>query len=155
MKTKEPTRPSSTKQQFVSLLRDFAKQIQAMDDSQIERILSGDLGIEVRVLDKDTTKVSKGRVRCSDQEIDQLRQALQETNSREKAEALIEQYLYSKADMIRFARFLDVPASQKSTSEDLKNRLVEATVGYRLRSAAIRGSIAASADSTGEDSSTQ
>ena len=155
MKANAPTRPSSTKQLLVSLLRDLAKQIQAMDDSQIERILSRDLEIEVQVLEKDAAKTPKGRVRCSDQEIDQLRQALQETGSREQAGALIDECLYSKADMIRFARFLDIPASQKSSSEDIKNRLVEATVGYRLRSAAIQGSVAVSSDSTGADSSSK
>ena len=155
MKTKGLTGSSSTKRQLVSLLRDFAREIQAMDDSQIERILAGELRIEVRVPEKSAAKTPEEKAQCSDHEIDLLRQALQRADSREQAGVLIDQYLHSKADMIRFARILDIPAPQKTSSKNLKNRLVEATVGYRLRSAAIRGDMSASSDSTGGGNSNQ
>lgn len=152
MKTKEPMH-RSTKQQFVSLLRDFARQIQAMDDAQIERILAGELRIEVRAPEKERAKAREGKARCSDPEIESLRRELQEAGSREQARALIDRYLHSKADLVHFARVLDISAPQKSSSDDIKTRLVESTVGYRLRSAAIRGNVSAPPDSTGSSGS--
>ena len=138
MKAREPTH-RSTKQQFVSLLRDFARRIQAMDDARMERILAGELRIEVRAPEKERAKAREGKARCSDVEIEWLRRELQEAGSCEPARALIDRYLHSKADLVHFARVLDISAPQKSSSDDIEARLVESTVGYRLRSAAIRG----------------
>ena len=152
MKAKEPTH-RSTKQQFVSLLRDFARQIQAMDDTQIEGILAGELRIEVRAPERERAKAREGKARCSDREIELLRRELQEAGSREQARVLIDRYLRSKADLVHFARVLDISAPQKSSSDDIKTRLVESTVGYRLRSAAIRGNLSAPPDSTGSSGS--
>lgn len=152
MKTKEPMH-RSTKQQFVSLLRDFARQIQAMDDAQIERILAGELRIEVRAPEKDRAKAREGKAGCSNLEMELLRRELQEAGSREQARVLIDRYLHSKADLVHFARMLDISAPQKSSSDDIKTRLVESTVGYRLRSAAIRGNMSAPPDSTGSSGS--
>ena len=142
MKTKEPMH-RSTKEQFVSLLRDFARRIQAMDDARMERILAGELRIEVRAPEKERAKAREGKARCSDPEIESLRRELQEAGSREPARALIDRYLHSKADLVHFARVLDISAPQKSSSDDIEARLVESTVGYRLRSAAIRGNVSA------------
>ena len=152
MKTKEPMH-RSTKQQFVSLLRDFARQIQAMDDAQIERILAGELRIEVRAPEKERAKAHENKASCSDREIELLRRELQEAGSREQARVLIDRYLHSKADLVHFARVLDIPAPQKSSSDDIKTRLVESTVGYRLRSAAIRGNMSPPPDSAGSSGS--
>lgn len=152
MKTKEPMH-RSTKQQFVSLLREFARQIQAMDDAQIERILAGELRIEVRAPEKDRTKAREGKARCSNLEMELLRRELQEAGSREQARVLIDRHLHSKADLVHFARMLDISVPQKSSSDDIKTRLVESTVGYRLRSAAVRGNMSAPPDSTGSSGS--
>ena len=152
MKAKEPMH-RSTKQQFVSLLRDFARRIQAMDDAQIEGILAGNLRIEVRAPEKERAKASEGKARCSDREIELLRRELQEAGSREQARTLIDRYLHSKADLVHFARVLDIPSPQKYSSDDIETRLVESTVGYRLRSAAVRGHMSAPPDSTGSSGS--
>lgn len=152
MKAKEPMHRSA-KQQFVSLLRDFARRIQAMDDAQMERILAGELRSEVRAPEKERAKARKGKARCSDREIELLRRELQEAGSREQARTLIDRYLHSEADLVHFARVLDISAPQKYSSGDIETRLVESTVGYRLRSAAIRGHMSAPPDSTGSSGS--
>ena len=64
--------------------------------------------------------------------------ALQNTDTREHARELIDSFLHTKEELTRFARVLDIPVPKCISSEQIKDRLVEGTVGYRLRSAAIR-----------------
>ena len=127
----------STKQQVVALLRNVAKQIQAMDEPTLDRVLAGGFRIDADLPNK--RKPTVKQVACSDQQINDLKTALSKIDNHEEARQVIGNSLGSRAQLICFARALDVPTPKNSTSEDLKDRLVEATVGFRVRSAAIRG----------------
>ena len=129
---------ASPKQQVVSVLRDLANQIQAMDDSDFESVLAGESRLEIRPPLKKQEQ-QRARMRCSEEEFERLEEALRSTQTRERARELIDRFLHTKADLTRFARVLDIPVPRSTSSEHLKDRLVEGTVGYRLRSAAIRG----------------
>ena len=133
---------SSPKQQVVSLLRDLARQIQAMDDSEIESVLAGQYRLEIRPPAMKQRR-QQTQVRGSDDEVSRLQDALRTTDTREQARQLIDELLNTKAELIRFARALDIPVPKSASAEQLKDRLVEGTVGYRLRSAAIRGNATA------------
>lgn len=127
----------SAKQQVVSLLRDFANQIQKMDDSELESVLAGELRLEIRPPQKKSKK-QRTRNRYLDEEFEKLQGALQNTDTREQARELIDGILHTKEELTRFARVLDIPVPKSISSEQIKDRLVEGTVGYRIRSAAIR-----------------
>jgi len=127
----------SAKQQVVSLLRDLASQIQEMDDSELESVLAGELRLEIRPPLKKSKK-QRTRNRCSDEEFEKLQDALRNTDTREQAREIIDRLLHTKAELTRFARVLDIPMPKSISSEQIKDRLVEGTVGYRIRSAAIR-----------------
>lgn len=134
-------RKRSTKQQVVSLLREFASQIQAMEDSEVERVLLGECRLEIRPIQKKPNGRGS-RTRCSDEAFGRLQKALQDSNTREHARELIDGSLHTRAELARFARLLDIPVPKSTSSEQLRDRLVEGTVGYRIRSAAIRGNAA-------------
>ena len=129
---------SSAKQQIVSLLRDLASQIQSMDDSEVESVLSGKYRLEISPPGKNS-KRQRTSIRCSDEEIMRLRDELRNTDTRERAREILDKVLHTKAELMRFARALDIPAPRSASSEQLRDRLIEGTVGFRLRSAAIRG----------------
>lgn len=127
----------STKQQVVALLRNVARQLQTMDESTLERVLAGGFRIDADLPDK--RKPAAKQAACSDQQIDELKAALSKIDNHEEARRLIGDSLCSRAQLVCFARALDVPTPSRSTSDQLRDRLVEATVGFRVRSAAIRG----------------
>ena len=127
----------STKQQVVALFRNFAKQIQAMDEVTLSRVLEGGFRIDTDLPRK--PKQTRKQSACSDQQLRELKAALSEIDSHEEAKLVIGNSLRSRAQLVSFARALDIPAPKNATSEEIKDRLVEATVGFRVRSAAIRG----------------
>lgn len=125
----------STKGQFVSFLRQLMRQIEGMDDAEVERILSGQFSIELRV----PKARRSAKAACSNELVEKLKSTLDRVGTREEARKLIDNSLHTKTDLMRLARVLDIPAPNRVTSEDLRDRLVEATVGYRIRSAVVRG----------------
>ena len=118
----------STKQQVVSLLRDWARQIQAMDDSEIEGVLAGQSRLEIRP-PVDKSSRSRTRSRCTDEDFTKLQDTLRDTDTRERARELIDELLHTKADLIRFARALDIPVPTSISSEKIKDRLVLSSSG--------------------------
>ena len=127
----------SAKQQVVSLLRDFASRLQKMDDSELESVLAGEFRLDIRPPQKKSKRQST-RNRYLDEEFEKLQDALRNTDTREQARELIDSILHTKEELTRFARVLDIPVPKSISSEQIKDRLVEGTVGYRIRSAAIR-----------------
>lgn len=59
--------------------------------------------------------------------------------TRIEAQAFLDTQFSSKKELERIARTLDIPINRKDKAEDLRHKIVEATVGARLRSQAIQG----------------
>ena len=127
----------STKQQVVALFRNFARQIQAMDEETLNRVLEGGFRIDTNLPSK--SKPTRGKSTCSDEQLRELKATLSKIDSHEEARLAISSSFGSRAQMVSFARALDIPTPKNATSEEIKDLLVEATVGFRVRSAAIRG----------------
>lgn len=136
MSSKLKTKPS-VKRDLVALLRRFARQLQAMDDADVERLVAG-AKFEIRLPEK-RRRTGRGSRPCTEDELDLLRRNLLKARSREAARELIDQKLHSKAELFSLARKLEVAIPKNATSEHLVERLIEATVGFRFRADAVRG----------------
>ena len=116
----------SAKQQVVSLLRDFASQLQKMDDSELESVLAGEFRLEIRPPQKKSKK-QPTRNRYLDEEFEKLQDTLRNTDTREQAREIIDSILHTKEELTRFARVLDIPVPKSISSEQIKDRSVEGT----------------------------
>lgn len=63
--------------------------------------------------------------------------------SRQDAQALLDSKFSSKKALELIARKLDIPIIRQDKVEDLRDKIVEATVGARIRSQAIQGTTGA------------
>lgn len=124
------------KQQFVSLLQAILRDVKDLDDVSFERFLAGDL--KIGVIRRVGSRSAKSATTCSEEQVARLKESLGKVTAREQARDLIGSALRTKRDMSYFARCLDIPIPNRASSAEMMNRLVEGTVGYRLRSAAIR-----------------
>lgn len=127
---------NSAKQQFVSLLQAILRDVKALDDVSFDSFLAGDL--KITVVPSSVGKSNRSPPTCSEEQVARLRESLEKAGTREQARDLISNGLRTKRDKVYFARCLDIPLPNRASSAEMMNRLVEATVGYRLRSAAIR-----------------
>ena len=126
---------------FAALLNDLARQLGRMDSAKFEKVLSGELGLKVHVTEDSKTRKPVKKSQMSDEKLVGLHDALRKTETREQAREMIDSTLRTKDDLYQLARLLDIPTLKNATSEHMKDRLVEATVGFRIRSAAVQGKL--------------
>lgn len=64
---------------------------------------------------------------------------LNECDSREEGHAIISDALKKKSELEQFARYLDVLVLKQDKVDQIKDKIIESTVGATLRSKAIQG----------------
>lgn len=131
----------SQKDVLVGLLRDLAKQVQALDDQEFENILAGIAHIELRIISQGQNKGRLKKVRLTESQMLEIRNALEKMKTREEGAKLLKEKCKIKEDLISLSRYIDLPVQKSDKVEQLSERIIEATIGYRARSAAIQGKL--------------
>lgn len=72
-------------------------------------------------------------------DFDSILMRLNETASRESANAIIDELHFTKTELLNFARHCDIYISKQDNIERIIEKIIESTVGSRLKSTAIRG----------------
>jgi hypothetical protein len=125
-------------QATVALLRDLCRQLQSLSDDQIAQVLDGHARLEVRVKARKKLQTSK-RAQLTHEELLDLAATLRSCQTREEGNSFLDQKISSKEDTTRLARVLDVPVQKTDTMEQIRARIIESTIGFRIRSAAVQG----------------
>ena len=129
----------SQKDVLVGLLRDLAKQVQALNDQEFENILTGMAHIELRIISQGQNKGRLKKVRLTESQMLEIRNALEKMKTREEGAKLLKEKCKIKEDLILLSRYIDLPVQKSDKVKQLSERIIEATIGYRARSAAIQG----------------
>jgi hypothetical protein len=116
------------------LVKELCNGINKLKDEDIEKIISGNAYIELKVITKDS-KINK-----IPKIFDEIKQKLEGLSSREDGLKFLKNNCKTKNDLIKLAKQIDIPVSSSYKVEQLRERIVEATIGYRIRSAAIQDS---------------
>ncbi|MDN0076249.1 hypothetical protein QU481_15285 [Crenobacter sp. SG2303] len=120
------------------LLIRFADSIRNLSDDEINKILVGTHSLEIKIT-KNRMGI-KGEVQPEVVDVVSAAQKLSEFSDRAAAGDYLRELAKNKRKLELIARHLDVAVSRQDKSEDIVDKIVESTVGARLRSAAIRGS---------------
>ena len=129
----------SEKRIVVELLRDLATKIQLLDEKEYEGLVNGSAQIEINIGPKEKTKGKEKREPISETQMIDIRRVLELSNTREEGAALLKEKCSTKEELTRLAKFLDLPVQKSDKIGQISERIVEATIGYRIRSAAIQG----------------
>jgi hypothetical protein len=126
------------KRTLVELLRRLSEAVSSIPDSEFRDLALGNSRIMLsqRARKHGRTKPIAG---MSVDEIKKVVSHLQSLSSREDGLALLDERCKTKTNLMKFARVLDLPVDHEDTVEKLRDKIVEATIGFRLRSEAIRG----------------
>lgn len=123
----------------VGVLREVANFLRTLTAEQVDQLNSGEARI---VLEQRTGRSRKGGVanqRLQNVDLTGVRAILQDMNSREEGRAFLDELRLPRSALQEFAHSLDMLVNKSDTVDKLKDLVVEATIGYRLRSNAIRG----------------
>lgn len=121
----------------------FAQRLAAffasLTEDQVEAVVAGRAKLQV-VAPGRRQKKKRGRTPTpGEAELQAVLEYLNDAPDRESGFAKLDQDIPSKAALEALARLADLPVLRRDTVQDLRQRIVEATIGYRLRSRAVQG----------------
>ncbi|WP_417746720.1 hypothetical protein [Rosistilla oblonga] len=122
----------------VAAMRLIAKELQALTDEEKASLLDGSARLRLSVEDRSPARSSNAKSPNLDA-LNSVKQRLEVCETRDSATRLLEDEKLSKAGLQSLARMLDLPCQKSDTVDRLVEKIVEAVIGYKLRSKAIQG----------------
>ncbi len=122
-----------------NLLLSLASQINSLSSSDMEKLGSGKYELQIKVTRKRSTKETTTNPGITEENAKELVNLLDSAKSREEGLKIIEEKIHGKIQLTAFARKIHVAVAKSDRVETIKNNIVDATVGARLRSGAIQG----------------
>ena len=119
-----------------SALRRVAAILERMSEDEIARLSDPQCEIEIKVIRRRGKEEPAQQVL---QDMNELVAKLTAFPSRADASQFMEATFESRKLLDQIARHLDVPVLKQDKLETLREKIIEATVGARLRSEAIKG----------------
>jgi hypothetical protein len=127
------------KELVLLILKDLIGQIQATDATRIEALMCGEARLEFRIVSTTKEPTEHQKLERSENFEKNAAETLHGLSTREEGDQYIESICRSKEDLIRIARYLDLPVQKKETIKQIKDKIIEFTIGFRVRSAAVQG----------------
>lgn len=119
-----------------SALRRLAAAVERMSDDELARLNEPGTEIEIKVLRRRAKDELPSEARL---DLVDIIAKLTAFPSRAEASRFLESGFETKKVLEQIARHLDVPVLKQDKTETLRDKIIEATVGARLRSEAIQG----------------
>ncbi len=121
------------KNNFIKLLQIVQKEFNNLNNDEIISLLKGEAKLEIIIKSKSKRKNIKSNI-----DFDKIETELRVLKSREQGIELLNKYFTSKEQLEKFAKILDLPILKGDKIELIKKKIVEATIGYKLRSNSIQ-----------------
>jgi hypothetical protein len=118
-----------------NFLRELARVIREMDNDEWSALRRAGFKVQVVVTKRGRPRHSKP----SPIDVKQLAAGLRALDTTAAGMALLERECRTRAQLVELAKHLDLPAEKRDRVERLRERIVDATIGYRLRSMVIHG----------------
>ncbi|WP_159052645.1 hypothetical protein [Streptomyces bungoensis] len=128
----------------LEVLKQVAALLRRLTPEEIEKLANGQAKLVCEPLAK-RASAKKSAVRELPH-VEEIKAALTGMDSREAGYSYLGELGLNKEELRRLASNLDLPMPRSDTADRVKDRIIEATIGYRLRSEAIRGSAPAVMD---------
>ena len=130
----------STLQAFVAMLRACADFLSTLPSGDVDAFLKRELDLRLSVVRKKGKSTRKEKVAALDAaQLPEIASRLRSMENRAEGERLLRDVAPSKSALEMLGRHLDVAVRREDRLDDLLHRIIEATIGFRLSSAAVRG----------------
>jgi hypothetical protein len=120
-----------------NLIESFLDWLNRLPEGDVANLNSGKSKI-VFALDQQKQK-SRGKVSHGPVDINALLDQLNQASDRETGKVILADEAIDKSTLLALCKRLDLPSSTKDNIPSLQEKIIEQTIGYRLRSRAIRG----------------
>lgn len=130
---------ANDKDVVVAVLRKVADAIKNLDSADWAAVLDGNFRVDIVIPAARDQQPDSGAVSLSEGDLADIARLLNDATSREAGQTLFDARNLSKDGILQLARHLDVRAQKRDPVDKIKERIIEATIGFRLRSRAVQG----------------
>ena len=136
------------KHALAQVLHQVAKFVDSLSDEELTHLAKGTARLSIQLAEKPGQGEASSRRRksqdasawpFSEDPPEQVASDLRSSSSREDGYKLLEKYCPTKASLQTLARHLDLHVLRDDDATMIRDKIVEATIGFRLRSNAVRG----------------
>ncbi|NCU06766.1 hypothetical protein [Pantoea ananatis] len=120
------------------LFNEIADSISFLSDSDIEKLVSGEYQISIKVQRKKNVTNSLASFESKSSEYENILSDLNLIKNREAGAEFLNDKLKNKVNFEKFAKFIDVAVMKSDKVEKIRDNIIETTIGARLRSEAIQ-----------------
>lgn len=124
------------------VFRRLTEALDALSEDELKKLSDPQFSVEIKAVRR-RSKEETGLLVPDNSAEEAIAQLAAQAN-RQDAQALLDERYPSKKALELIARRLDIPIIRQDKVEDLRDKIVEATVGARIRSQAIQGTAGAS-----------
>jgi len=111
-----------------------------MPDSDVTKLEDGDYSISVKIVKNKPQ--TESNLKTNELNKDEILKRLQECKTREEGNEILTNNINSKKDLEVLARFLEISVLKQDKTDQIREKIIEATIGAILRSNAIQGKTA-------------
>jgi len=112
--------------------------VDELTESDLEKLSSGNYKLSLKVIRSNSNKTGKEKRKLDADSLNSLVDELKFAKSRDEGMIIIEKNLKNKSELETFAKQIDVAIMSNDKVLQIKENIVDATVGARLRSNAIQ-----------------
>lgn len=121
---------------IVKILSDLTREITSLSDEELKKVSDGEYLISLAVKPRARSTRSED---ISETDKQNIVSDLGQAETREDGIQVLEDALKNRKELESLAKFLDVSVLKQDKVEYIREKIVEATIGARLRSQAIQG----------------
>lgn len=128
---------SKAEASIITIFRRLSEAIDLLSDEEIGRLSDPQYGVEIKAVRRRTKDESDNRKSTID--VEDVIAIITSKPSRSEAQSFLDESYSNKKVLEQIARRLDIPIVRQDKADVLRDKIIEATVGARIRSQAIQG----------------
>jgi len=117
------------------VFRELSKEIKKLNDDSINKVVNGQAKLKLQVIEKTERQSQTTK---SNVEIRAIAVELNSMTSNEDGMDILKERCKRKADLQMLAQHLNIPFKKRDTIAKLTEKIIESTIAYRTRAAAIQ-----------------
>lgn len=127
----------SNKHVLLKFMEEIVIELNCLSESDISKLESGGYSISLKVVKNKSLNNIDNEI--TDELKNDMLASLQNCKTREEGYDVLSNFLTTRKKSEAFAKFLDVSVSKQDKADQIKDKIVEATIGATIRSNAIKG----------------
>lgn len=129
----------SARSALVTMLRRCADYLATLPPDEIDALLDGELELRLSVVAKKRRTKKNPSPSFDTEQLATIVTRLRAMDNRASGEQLLHEVATTRATLEALARHLDVGVRRDDSQDDLRRRIIDSTIGFRLSTAAIQG----------------